>query len=553
MGVFVLINGTALKNSIISGAHNIFNQKDQINDLNVFPIPDGDTGTNMSMTALSVILPMSNLSSPSVGHVLEIASIEMLKSARGNSGVILSLIFKGFYEALKNKETASISDIILCFEKSVEYSYKSVSNPTEGTILTVIRLISEYSKKIEKKYKYITDFLSDILEQGHIFVNQTKEMLPVLQKADVVDAGAFGFISILEGMVYYIKTQNIINKNPTTEASSYSNIVDIESLEEVINFSYCTEFLINKDDTNKNLDISTLKTYLDLIGDSVVVVPDTLFIKIHLHTDNPGKALQKSLKYGYLTDIKIENMREQYKKIIKTKQDSIKDIVYTPTPPINEYGFVSICSGRGIENIFKDLSVDTIVYGGQTMNPSTDDILNAILSTPAQNVFVLPNNKNIFMAAEQAAKLADRNVCVLQSKNIPHGISAMLTFNSEISFSENTLYMTKSFENISTGQITFAEKDSNFDGHNIKNNEILAMQDGKLAFVEKDVSKALIKLIKNMITRDSSYITIIYGSDISTAQAETIFSNVESKFSSNIEITLINGGQPVYYYIVSVE
>ncbi len=544
-----MISGKVLRDAIISGANNISNNKESVDELNVFPVPDGDTGTNMSMTiknALPELMKMND--SVTVEAVAQTAASAMLRGARGNSGVILSLLFRGLSKGLTGKKEASVEDYCKALSLGVEAAYKSVMKPTEGTVLTVARVAAE--KANESDAKDFPELFDVLLTNAKETLDKTPEMLPVLKKAGVVDAGGMGYYVILTGMASVIKNNVIIEAigGEKQEAAVVKNAAG--TYETDIEFTYCTEYIVVKKDNER--DSMKLRAYLESIGDCVVVVDDDSIIKVHVHTEHPGKAIEEGLLYGSLINMKIENMKEQHKGAA-AKADMQRKQKLAPVQPEKEFGFVCVTSGAGLEELFKDLGADTIVRGGQTMNPSTEDILEAINATPAHNVFVLPNNKNIIMAAEQAVNLTDRNVCVLQTRTIPQGITAMLAFDESADFKANGVGMTKAIDKVGSGSITFAVRDSDFEGKQIKKGEILAMENGKLTFVEKDVTKALIKLTKKLIKSDSSYITVIYGSDVTDETAQSAFDALRSKISDDIEIVLVNGGQPVYYYIISVE
>ena len=544
-----MLSGKILRDAIISGANNIINNKESVDELNVFPVPDGDTGTNMSMTIRNAVAELNMLSdSVTVETVAQTAASAMLRGARGNSGVILSLLFRGLSKGLAGKHEATVEDYCNALKLGAEAAYKSVMKPTEGTILTVARVAAEKANDAQcKDFAELFDVLTTAAKET---LDQTPEMLPVLKKAGVVDAGGMGYYTILKGMASVICGGVMISakEETATEKAVVTNAAG--TFETDIEFTYCTEFIVVKSDVNK--DATKLRAFLESIGDCVVVVDDDSIIKVHVHTEHPGKALEEGILYGSLINLKIENMKEQHKGAA-AKAEMQKKQRLAPAEPVKDFGFVSVTSGAGLEDLFKDLGVDVIVRGGQTMNPSTEDILEAINATPARNIFVLPNNKNIIMAAEQAIKLADRRVCVLQTRTIPQGISAMLAFDPDKSFSENRVDMTKALDKVQTGQITFAARDSDFDGHNIKAGELLAMENGKLAFVDKDLNRALLKLTRSMVKKDSSFVTVLYGADISDDQAAEAYELLRQKLSDNVEINLINGGQPVYYYIVSVE
>lgn len=544
-----MLSGKILRDAIISGANNIINNKESVDELNVFPVPDGDTGTNMSMTIRNAVAELNMLSdSVTVETVAQTAASAMLIGARGNSGVILSLLFRGLSKGLAGKHEATVEDYCNALKLGAEAAYKSVMKPTEGTILTVARVAAEKANDAQcKDFPELFDVLTTAAKET---LDQTPEMLPVLKKAGVVDAGGMGYYTILKGMASVICGGVMIGakEETATEKAVVTNAAG--TFETDIEFTYCTEFIVVKSDVNK--DATKLRAFLESIGDCVVVVDDDSIIKVHVHTEHPGKALEEGILYGSLINLKIENMKEQHKGAA-AKAEMQKKQKLAPAEPVKDFGFVSVTSGAGLEDLFKDLGVDVIVRGGQTMNPSTEDILEAINATPARNIFVLPNNKNIIMAAEQAVKLTDRNVIVLQTRTIPQGITAMLAFDESSDFSTNGVNMTKALDNVGSGSITFAVRDSDFEGKQIKKGEILAMENGKLAFVEKDVTKALIKITKKLIRSGSSYITIIYGSDVTDETAQAAFEALRAKISDDIEIVLVNGGQPVYYYLISVE
>lgn len=544
-----MLSGKILRDAIISGANNIINNKESVDELNVFPVPDGDTGTNMSMTIRNAVAELNMLSdSVTVETVAQTAASAMLRGARGNSGVILSLLFRGLSKGLAGKHEATVEDYCNALKLGAEATYKSVMKPTEGTILTVARVAAEKANDAQcKDFAELFDVLTTAAKET---LDQTPEMLPVLKKVGVVDAGGMGYYTILKGMASVICGGVMISakEETATEKAVVTNAAG--TFETDIEFTYCTEFIVVKNDVNK--DATKLRAFLESIGDCVVVVDDDSIIKVHVHTEHPGKALEEGILYGSLINLKIENMKEQHKGAA-AKAEMQKKQKLAPAEPVKDFGFVSVTSGAGLEDLFKDLGVDVIVRGGQTMNPSTEDILEAINATPARNIFVLPNNKNIIMAAEQAVKLTDRNVIVLQTRTIPQGITAMLAFDESSDFSTNGVNMTKALDNVGSGSITFAVRDSDFEGKQIKKGEILAMENGKLAFVEKDVTKALIKITKKLIRSGSSYITIIYGSDVTDETAQAAFEALRAKISDDIEIVLVNGGQPVYYYLISVE
>ncbi len=544
-----MINGKILRDAIISGAYSIANNKKSVDELNVFPVPDGDTGTNMSMAIGSCVSELKIMDDEvTAAQVAKATASALLRGARGNSGVILSLIFRGFSKGLTGKVEADCEGITEALRLGVENAYKAVMNPTEGTILTVARLGYEKAKSLEGKVTDVVELWEEVCKACKVALDDTPNQLPALKKAGVVDAGGAGLLIIFEAMLDVFKGGKIVElssgEQKKVTVDSFSSTVG--DFDEVINFTYCTEMLITKNEDSK--DPSNLRAYLETIGDCVVVVDDEEIIKVHVHTNDPGKAIQKGLEFGYINLPKIENMKLQHK---QRKQDAKQEFV--PAKPENEYGFVAVSAGKGLEEMFRDIGVDCIVSGGQTMNPSTDNIYAAICSCPAKQVFVLPNNKNIIMAAEQAAKLVkDRKVCVLQTRTIPQGISAMLAFDPDADFKDNSNNMTDALNGVATGQLTFAARDSDFEGHDIKKGEILALENGKLSFVDRDLAKAAYKLTKKLVKGGSAFVTIIYGEDITEDMANELAARVEEKFPG-LEINVVNGGQPVYYYIISVE
>lgn len=537
------INGKLLRDAVISGANNVRNKRVEVDELNVFPVPDGDTGTNMSMTIGNAIGELSNIPDGApVGEVAKKAASAMLRGARGNSGVILSLLFRGLSKGLAGKSEATAAELSAALKLGVDAAYKSVMKPTEGTILTVAREAWENTAEAASGATS-ADFLALFIDEAKKSLERTPELLPVLKKAGVVDAGGMGFVVILEGMYSVISGGKIV----PDESDKKPNAAAAEAAQTDMKYGYGAEFVVKKGAGSK--DPSALSAYLETIGDSITIADDDDFIRVNVHTNHPGKALEEGLKFGSLTKVSVVNLLEKTENLVKASKQNRK----SPVEPVNETGFVAVAAGAGLQALFKDLGADNVVSGGQTMNPSTEDILEAIGQTPAKNVFVLPNNKNIIMAAEQAARLADRNVCVLQTRNIPQGISAMMNFDPSGDFAANRAAMTEAFDRVGSGQITYAVRDSEYDGHKIKQGEILAMDNGKIVFTEKSVGKALVKLAKRLVTSSSSYVTVIYGADVSDDDASEAYEQLQNKLGSDVEISLVNGGQPVYYYIISVE
>lgn len=542
------ISGKLLRDAFISGANNIYNNRREVDELNVFPVPDGDTGTNMSMTIKNALEELANMPDGcTVGEVTKKAASAMLRGARGNSGVILSLLFRGLSKGLSGKETASAEDLSASLKIGVDAAYKSVMKPTEGTILTVSREAWENTEEIAKAGISAAQFIEEYINEAKKSLEKTPELLPALKKAGVVDAGGMGYIVILEGMYAVLSGGAVISAEdevkPQTPAAA-------AAAEQQPKYAYNAEFIVQKDSASR--DTAALCAYLETIGDNASVVDDDGIIKVHVHTNHPGKAIEEGLKFGELEDVTVENMRKAHNNVIKADVAAQKNRK-APAAITKETGFVAVAAGAGIEALFKDLGADQVVCGGQTMNPSTEDLLEAIEQTPARNVFVLPNNKNIIMASEQAAKLTDRNVCVLQTRTIPQGVTAMMNYDPDGEFKANRAAMTEAIDRVGSGQITFAVRDSDYDGHKIKQGDILAMDNGKIVFTEKSLEKALVKLTKRLMTSSSSYITVMYGSDVADEDAAAAYELLRSKVSSDVEISLLNGGQPVYYYIISVE
>lgn len=559
-----MFNGDVLRDAIISAANNIANNRKAVDDLNVFPVPDGDTGTNMSLSIGNAARELEKLENEDAGKVASVAASALLRGARGNSGVITSLLFRGIANGLKGQSEVTAENLSVSLKLGVEAAYKAVMKPTEGTILTVARVAAEYAQKAFDSGKDTLGVFEAAMEGASAALAQTPELLPVLKQAGVVDAGGKGFLVILEGMYSVFKNGKIIEPVQSVETAETENEWEGRNaageVEAEITFTYCTEFIVNRN-AECEKQPSELRSFLEGIGDCVVVVDDEDIIKVHVHTDHPGKALEEGLTFGQLVKLKIENMRDQHERAKHDAENKPKRPVknaertqeFKPAEPTKEVGFVSVSAGAGLEELFKDLGVDTVVSGGQTMNPSTDDILRAVEATPAKTVFVLPNNKNIIMAAEQTIPLSTRKVIVLHTRTIPQGITAMLNFDPECDDDTNAINMQDAFENIGTGQITYAARNSNFDGKDIKEGQLLALENGKVSFTETDIEKCALKLVKQLLKKDSSFVTVIYGEDVSDEEADAVRNAVEEKFGDKVEVTLVNGGQPVYYYIFSVE
>lgn len=556
-----MINGVLLKNAIISGANNIVRHKKEVDELNIFPVPDGDTGTNMSMTitAAAKLLAESE-EGISVAEVSKMTSSAMLRGARGNSGVILSLLFKGIAEVLKESEEVDGVLFADALTLGVEYAYKAVMNPTEGTSLTVARLAAEAARIAADVENDPIIVLGAVCNAAEDALTQTPELLHVLKKAGVVDAGGKGLCIIFEGMLSLLRDGVMINIDAPVEVKK-ENTDDFfknaaAEFDSEINFTYCTEFIVGKNDNATADSVAELRAYLEGIGDCVVVVEDDDIIKTHVHTENPGLALETALKYGQLLTVKVENMREQHRIAAEKHEQELKLLEESPEPaePEKEFGFVSVAAGEGLHELFKDLGVDRVVSGGQSMNPSTENLYNAIMAVPAKVVFVFPNNKNILMAARQACELiTDRKTVIIPTRTVPQGIAAMLAYDEQATVELNVEYMMEAAKKILTGQVTYAARDSEFGSTKLREGDIIALNNGKLVFKDKDPVKAAIKLTKEMVSKSTTFITIIYGEKVSEAQANLAYDAIQAKYGSSVDITLVNGGQPLYYFLISVE
>lgn len=551
-----MLTGKMFRDGVISAANNIANSRKSVDALNIFPVPDGDTGTNMSMTIGAAAKEMAVL--PDTCSISEAASkcaSALLRGARGNSGVILSLIFRGFSKGFKELEEADGKDVAKAFELGVKAAYKAVMKPTEGTILTVVRKASEAATELSKTVNDPMEVAFSAMMAAKEALAETPNQLPVLKQAGVVDAGGQGLVLIFEGFHSVFANGVIVQPlEAPQESTNQESKSTVAAASDDIEFGYCSEFLIEKAKDAKEKDPLKLRAFLESIGDCVVVVDDTDIIKVHVHSNEPGNVIQAALKYGQLINIKIDNMRYQHRNAQEGADEAKSEVKLEPVSPDNEYGFVAVCAGNGLSELFKDIGADVVVSGGQTMNPSTDDILNAVKATPAKTVFVLPNNKNIIMAAEQAARLAEgRKVVVLQTKTIPQGISAMLMFDEEADADKNALAMTQAAESVQTALVTFAARDSEVEGVPVKKGEIMGLCNGKIRFVGADkvdiAFKAASKLIKKY---QGEIVTLIYGEESAEEEAEALKQRLEEKFS-DLEISIVNGGQPIYYFIISVE
>ena len=544
---------------MISASNVLASKKQEVDELNIFPVPDGDTGTNMSMTFSAAARELARLKEPTVSETADTASAALLRGARGNSGVILSLLFRGFSKGLKGKSEASGADLAAALKLGVDAAYKAVMKPTEGTILTVAREAADKGIAVGESDPSVEAVWEAICAEAYESLQRTPELLPVLKKAGVVDAGGQGLYVVLRAMQDVFRGGAIVEGENAATATAERKPSAAGSFETEITFTYCTEFIVARD-KKCTKDPLKLRAYLETIGDCVVVVDDDEIIKVHVHTNDPGKALSKGVEYGQFETVKVENMRIQHENAGWVDDDAAA----LPVPPARvepeeEYGFVAVAAGEGLISLFTDLGCHQVVSGGQTMNPSTDDILSAIEATPAKVVYVLPNNKNIILAAEQAVPLADRKVHVLPTRTIPQGIAAMLGFNPDISVQRNLTAMMRAADNVSTGSITFAARNSDFENRNIHEGDILALDNGKLSFTDTDIEHAAVKLTRNMVSarrlagKDTSFITLLFGEGVSEREAEKVRSTLAAKLGNDIDVTVVNGGQPVYYYFISIE
>ncbi len=534
----------ALFRKALRGASGLLEaNKDEVNALNVFPVPDGDTGTNMSLTIKSAIKEGLNEKSDDTYLVALAMSKGSLMGARGNSGVILSQLCRGFANGLKGKDYIDVEALAEAFKQASDMAYQAVMKPIEGTILTVARECGDYAKRLSRKEKDVIKFLELVIEHGNKTVEATTDMLPVLKEAGVVDAGGKGLMYIITGAYYGL-----------TGVEDYEEAEEMDSLHELVDshetrghrdtddivYGYCTEFMINTDYD----DVITLREELSTDADSLMVVAGDGIIKVHIHTNNPGMILEKALDLGELSDIKIDNMRYQHEEIL-FKEESKKQ-------ELKKYGFVSISKGKGIDDLFEELKVDKVVSGGQTMNPSTEDILKAIESVEAETVFILPNNKNIILAAEQTVDLTDKEVIVVPTKSIPEGVASLMVFDAGEDANTNLKNMKDYIEEVKTGEVTFAVRDTEINKRKINKDDIIGISKGDIVASGKSVEATSLELIENMVDEDSSIISVFYGEDVSEEDAEALSDILEEKYS-DIDIELIYGGQPLYYYLISLE
>jgi len=541
-----VISGAELKNMIINAAAAIELNKELINELNVFPVPDGDTGTNMSLTMSAGATELGKASHPSVGKVSEVTASALLRGARGNSGVILSLLFRGMSKTFKGLETADTKVFAEALSSGVSAAYKAVMKPTEGTILTVSRLIAAAAVEKAETEEDFEVLFAHMMQVGEVALAHTVDQNPVLKKAGVIDAGGKGYLCILEGMEKALRGE-MLEVDLSSASSANTEKADFSEFDtEDIKFAYCTEFIVSRENM-KSPDV--LRDFLNGIGDSIVVVDDDEIIKVHVHTNDPGSALTQAIGYGSLLTVKIENMKEQHSAKISFESEETTPKVAAPE---KKYGVVAVCAGDGMAESFRSMGADGIITGGQTMNPSTADILDAVNKIPAEIVFVLPNNKNIIMAAEQCIDICEKKVIVIPTKTVPQGISSLFAFDPDMDEESLTAALTESAQNVHTVQITYAARDSDFDGHSIHAGEYLALLESALIANESDFSTLMDKVTAALSEFDPELITVFYGSDVTEEDANSA-ADILAGAMPDAETTLINGGQPVYYYMISAE
>ena len=552
------INTEILSKMFLAGANNLDAKKEWINELNVFPVPDGDTGTNMSMTIMSAAREVSNLTNPSMKELSKAISSGSLRGARGNSGVILSQLFRGFCKVIAGYDEVDVTVLCDAFQKAVETAYKAVMKPKEGTILTVAKGAADKALELAEETDDLVYFCDEIIKHADYVLSQTPEMLPVLKQAGVVDSGGQGLMQVLKGAYDALLGKEVDYE--IEDAGNGSGVIKISAeTEKEIKFGYCTEFIIVLNRPLSGQEEHEYKAYLESIGDSIVVVADDEIVKTHVHTNDPGLAIQKALTHGSLSKIKIDNMREEHQeKLIKDAEklaEKQKEEEAAPKvdEPRKDMGFISVSIGEGMNEIFRGLGVDYIIEGGQTMNPSTEDMLSAIDHVNADHIFILPNNKNIIMAANQAASLVeDKEIIVLPTKTIPQGIVAMVNYIPDYSAEENKETMLSEIDNVKTGQVTYAVRDTEIDGKVIKQNDFMGIGDKEILSVGTDLKATTLEMIDAMVDEDSAIVSIYYGAESNEADAEAIGAVIGAKYP-DVEIEVNNGGQPIYYYVISVE
>lgn len=565
------VDASLVQKMFLAGAKNLEAKKEWINDLNVFPVPDGDTGTNMTLTIMAAAKEVSAIANPTMENLSKAISSGSLRGARGNSGVILSQLLRGFTKEMKNVTELTVENIAVATRKGTETAYKAVMKPKEGTILTVAKGISDKAEELASEIDDLEEFLRLLIEHGEYVLSRTPDMLPVLKEAGVVDSGGQGLMVVLQGMYDALTgkvTDFTLSETPVSSSGESSSRVGIgAAIEDVdIKFGYCTEFIIMLEKEFNEKDEEEFKAFLSSIGDSIVCVALDDIVKIHVHTNHPGQAFEKGLEYGQLSKMKVDNMREEHnQKVIAQSEmqasmakeamknvESMKSAIKKDEPK-KAFGFITIAPGSGIAEIFRGLGVDEVIEGGQTMNPSTEDILNAADKINADTIFVLPNNSNIILAANQAASIIeDKEIIVIPTKTVPQGVTAMINFEESRTAEENNEAMVESLSMVKSGSLTYAVRDTSIDGKEIKKDNYLGLGDKGLASVGNDMEQTLIEMVETMMSDEAELISVYYGQDVSEDEAQAIVAKLEEKFDS-VDIELQFGGQPVYYYIVSVE
>lgn len=574
MGISTIDAGM-LKNAFLAGAKGLEAKKDWINELNVFPVPDGDTGTNMTLTIMAAAKEVAELENPTMDQLAKAISSGSLRGARGNSGVILSQLLRGFTKEIKAVEEIDTTILANAMVRGTETAYKAVMKPKEGTILTVAKAMADKGLEMASQTDDIEEFVKQVIEYGDYVLSQTPEMLPVLKQAGVVDSGGQGLMQVVKGAVdgllgrtvdFSLDTVPDSGNRPAAgeKAARGAARTDIDTAD--IKFGYCTEFIINLEKVYTDKDETELKSYLESIGDSLVVVSDDEIVKVHVHTNHPGLAFEKALAYGSLSRMKIDNMREEHQERViqdserlareqaaREQEDKDKATGEEAPSERREYGFIAVSSGEGLSDIFRGIGADCLIEGGQTMNPSTEDMLKAIERVNAENIFILPNNKNIIMAAQQARNLTeDKNIIVIPSRTVPQGITALVNFMPDLGPEENTRTMTEEMGNVRTAQITYAVRTTNIDGIDIEEGDIMALGDHGILAVGKSVDGVALEAMKEMLDDESELVTIYYGADVSEHEAKVLEEQAQEQYPDK-EIELQYGGQPIYYYLISAE
>ena len=544
------VDAKMLSRMFLSGAKNLEAKKEWINELNVFPVPDGDTGTNMTLTIMSAASEVSALENPTMKTLAKAISSGSLRGARGNSGVILSQLLRGFTKVIEKSETADAVTFARAFEKGVETAYKAVMKPKEGTILTVAKGAAVKALEIADDAENLESFFADVIAEAEAVLAKTPEMLPVLKEAGVVDSGGQGLLEVLKGAFdgFLGKEIDLTFEKPTAGIA----VKPVSAEESNIKFGYCTEFIIMLEKEFPEKEEKAFKEYLMSIGDSLVVVADDEIVKVHVHTNDPGQAIQRALTYGQLSNMKIDNMRlEHHEKVIKEAEKMAAQ--QAVLEPAKEVGFISVSVGQGMGDIFRELGADYLIEGGQTMNPSTEDVLQAISHVNAKNIFIFPNNKNIILAANQARDLTeDKNIIVIPTKTIPQGITALISYVPDKTVEQNTEEMLEAMGNVKTGQITYAVRDTRIDDKEIRQGDIMGIGDHGILAVGKEIEDTAVATVQEMTDEDSEIISIYYGADVSAEDAEQLAERLEDMYP-DYDVELNEGGQPIYYYVVSVE